>query len=799
MAQHSLVSGSKRRVAVAVHALLLGVYGSTALAAEDGIVGLETIIVTAQKKAESLQEVPISVAAVTSDDLTDLGAARLDGLSGTVPNAQIGYFANTPNTASVYIRGIGVNEPDPYAGNTVSIVTDGVPQFFSMGALLDLADVERIEVLRGPQGTLFGANTTGGVVNVVNVQPQNEFGGKVSLMYGNWERMAASATLNVPFSDTVAGRFTVQNDRRDGWIHNVIDGSSIGDRNVSVFRGALKFTPNDDFDATITSEYDRARNGSPAVIAGDRPGNAALGIPADAEFVPAGWRNMHVSPCPPDGGRCKAPDRYLSAANYEAAGEQVPDLSDMDTLYGNLTLNWRNTAIGDITSITAYKGLKLFEYTDQDGTPAFLIDTRRRTQGYQISQELRTSIKPTDRFELLVGGFAMKTHYNHYQKLRIDFGGGATYNLADNSYTKGLPGLYQLNRQDQDNWSGSLFAQSYFNITDQLRLQAGVRYTHEKTEMEASTATSLATSGLASFNGQDIGGGVMVDLGTAAPPKGKKSWDKVGWKIGFDYQFAENQMAYLTWARGFKSGGFSGRIGVPSDIGPYQPEEVDTYELGVKADFLGRRLRANAAVFYTDYKDMQLAQIYFVGTLQGNTILNAGSAKIKGAELEITAVPVDGLTLSGSFAYLKAEYDKFIYRTCNYAPADCATNPASVRVLDMHGERLQNAPKWSGALTAEYIFAAGPGDARVNLQYTFQSEKLLSSIEDVGRARVQPMKYVNANIDYKPSNMDLTIGLWARNLFDKRYINSVLELPGTLGLTQYAPPREYGLSLKYEF
>ena len=792
MTQRSLVSGNTRRVAFAVHALLLGVCGSTALAAEQEIVGLETIVVTAQKKAENLQEVPISVAAVTAGDVEDLAAARLDGLSGTVPNVQIGTFSNTPNTAAVYIRGIGVMEPDPYAGNTVSIVTDGVPQFFSMGALLDLADVDRIEVLRGPQGTLFGANTTGGVVNVVNGQPEREFRGKLDLGYGNWNHSTVGAMFTGPLSDTISGRVVFRNDRRDGYIHNIIDGSSIGDRNVSIFRGALKFEPNDDFDATITAEYDRARNGSPPVIAGDRPGDAALGIPADAEFVPAGWRNMYVSPCPPDGGRCSAPDKYLSAANYNEASEQIPDRSDMDTVYGNLTMNWRNTPVGDITSITAYKGFKLFEYTDQDGTPAFLIDTERRTQGYQISQELRTSIKPTDRFELLVGGFAMKTHYNHFQHLRIDFGGGATYNLADDSYTKGLQGLYQLNLQDQDNWSGSLFAQSYFNFTDTLRFQAGIRYTHEKTEMLASTATSLASSGIVNFDGQDAGGGVMIDLGAQAPPKGSKSWDKVGWKLGFDYQFAENQMAYLTWARGFKSGGFSGRIGIAADLGPYNPEEVDTYELGFKGDFLDNRLRANAAVFYTDYKDLQLAQIYFVGTLQGNTILNVGSAKIKGAELELTAVPVEGLTLNASLAYLNAEYDKFIYRTTNYGNG-------AVRTLDMHGERMQNAPKWAGALSAEYIFPVAAGDARVNLQYTFQSEKLLSSIEDVARARVQPMRYLNGNIDWKPGNGAFTVGIWARNILDKRYINNVLDLPGTLGLTQYAPPREYGVSLKYEF
>jgi iron complex outermembrane receptor protein len=505
---------------------------------------------------------------------------------------------------------------------------------------------------------------------VVNAQPQREFGGKFDVSYGDWEHTTVGLVLTGPLSDTISGRIGFRNDRREGWIKDVVDGSTIGDRDVSVFRGALKFEPSDNFDATITAEYDRARNGSPAVIAGNRPGDAALGIPGDVEFVPAGWRDMYVSPCPPDGGRCRAPDDYLSAANHDAEGERVPDQSDMDTYYGNLTMNWFETAIGDITAITGYKDFKLFEYTDQDGTPAVLIDTRRQTRGWQLSQELRTTLKPTDRFELLIGGFYMQTHYDHYQKLRIDFAGGATYDLADDTYVKGAPGLFQLNLQDQDNWSGSVFAQSYFNITDQLRLQAGVRYTHENTEMLASTATSGSPSGRTSFEGTDLATGLPnTPFGTAAPPKGSESWDNVGWKLGFDYQFGEAQMAYLTWARGFKSGGFSGRIGVPTDLGPYDPEEVDTYEVGIKTDLLDRRLRTNAAVFYTDYRDMQLAQIYFVGTLQGNTILNAGSSTIQGLELEIAAVPVDGLTLTGSLAYLKAEYDKFIYTTVQLCTA----------------------------------------------------------------------------------------------------------------------------------
>ena len=168
----------------------------------------------------------------------------------------------------------------------------------------------------------------------------------------------------------------------------------------------------------------------------------------------------------------------------------------MDTYRGTATINVRNTGIGDITAITGYKKFKLFEFTDQDGTPVFLIDTRRGTKGWQFSQELRTDIAVADNIDLLLGGFYMKTHFDHYQHLRIEFGGGVTYDPLLNTVTKGLPGLFQRNLQDQDNESVSAFAQTYITLTDQLKLQAGIRYTHEKTAMLASTATSLSTTGV---------------------------------------------------------------------------------------------------------------------------------------------------------------------------------------------------------------------------------------------------------------------------------------------------------------
>lgn len=764
--------------------VLLGGLSFAALA-PPAFAQVDEIIVTAQKKAENIQDVPISVIAVTGDTVDDAKIGNLEGLRGSAPNVEIGHFANTPNTAVFTIRGIGVIEPDPYAGNTVAIVVDGVPQYFSMGALLDLYDVDRIEILRGPQGTLFGANTTGGVVNVVNAQPEDEFGAEIQATYGNYNRVNVGGVVTGPIAEGVTGRLSISHDQSDGFVTNVVDGSSLGDRNVTIFRGALRFEPTADLSITAKGEYGRARNGAPIVVAGNLPG--------EAEFVPPGFLNQYVSPCLPAGSRCEAPDEYLSAL------DGVPDQSDMDNYQGTITINWANSGIGDITAITGYRQFELFEFTDQDGTPVFLIDTRRGTRGRQFSQEVRTDFKPADAIDVTFGGFFSQTHYDHFQDLRIEFAGGVTYDLPTQTFTKGLPGLFQQNLQDQDNWSASVFAQSYWQLSPSLRLQAGVRYAHEDTEMLASTLTSLAAGGVSTFDGTAPDGTPNTFLGLVAPPRGDESWDNVGWKLGLDFEASDDALLYAHWARGFKSGGFTGRIAIAQDLGPYDPETVDTFEAGLKSDFADNRVRLNLAAFYTIYRDIQLAQIYFEGSgatlVQGNTILNAAKSRIFGFEADTVISVADGLTINGSLGYLNAEYSDFLFQL----PDDDANPATPAPVVDLKGERLQNAPKWAGVAGVNYEFGVGRGTARINAQYNYVGEKLLTSIIDTPRARIQPVHLLHGNVEWKPTGDHYTVSFFIRNALDNRYISHVFDSPGTLGLTQYAPPRQFGVSFKIDY
>jgi iron complex outermembrane receptor protein len=714
--------------------------------------GLEEIIVTAQKRAESLQEVPLSVAAVTGAAIERANITSIQGIK--VPNVQIDNFTNTPNGAVMSIRGIGVVEPDPYAGNTVGIMLDGVPQLFNMTSLLDLFDIERVEVLRGPQGTLFGANTTGGVINVITEQPTGEWGGKARATLGNWDRRDLSAAVNFPLiPNLLAGKVTVQHHERDGWVKNIVDGSDMNYQDTQAIRGSLLWTPAADLDITWTHEFVQREYGPPVVVNGSSPG--------EATYVPEGVAGMYANPCPDFNDRCVAPGRYLAAS-------QVRDIGELKTYANTLTFNWSDTALGDLVSITGYKQFRVREDTDQDGSPLFLDDTERETEGWQFTQELRSSFAVSDSWDMTAGAFFTATHYEHLQNFRINFPGleGA--------------GLRQENPQEQDSWSASLFAQSYYQLTDRLRLQAGLRYTHEATEMDAGIDFFAGSTG---FND-----GVLLPPPSTFAVEDDDVWDNVGGKIGLDYQLAETVMLYTSYARGFKSGGFVGRVGIPQDIGPYDPEYVDTFEVGMKGDFLDNRLRSNLTLFHSSYEDMQLAQIYFIGAIQGNSILNAGKSEIQGAEMELTLVPVDGLTLNLNLGYLDSEFKKF-------APPD----PVTGLPRDFSGFRLQNTPEWTGSANAAYEFPLAAGTARAYVEFTHSADKYLTSLDNSPRTVVQEMNLVNASVEWSPQSDAWTLSLWGRNLADKRYIASAFEAPGTIRFVNYAPPREFGVTLNYRW
>jgi len=761
------------------HAQSAGVQSTApAPAAEQG--GIPDIVVVAQKLQENLQRVPIAVTAISSATLDQLHATNIANLNHVLPNVQIDNFASTPNAAAFYIRGIGINDADPYTGNTVSIVVDGVPNYFSDGALVELYDIQRIEVLRGPQGTLFGANATGGVINILSEQPTKEFGGNAEVTNGNYNRADISATVNIPINDVLAIRLSVLHTQRDGFFTNIVTGDSEGGRNVSLYRLSTKFSPTDNFDATLIGEYNFARNQPVAQVSGAVPGEVRYVAPGT--IVPGALLPQYPSPCVPAGQPCHAPNAY-----YAAQDALVHNQSDLDTERVTLTMNLRNTALGDLTSITGFKRFLINEFADENGTGLLGNGYDRHSNGWQASEELRSLINWNAAMKSTLGAFYMTTQYDQFQN-----------NLSQTS----RPGFRQVTTQDQVNDSISAFAQNYFNITDNLRLQGGVRYTHESTSLGVGVFNYINPSGVPAFTGGVPSPG---SFGTG----GARAWNNLGWKLGLDYQVLEHAMLYGSYAHGFKSGGFVGRITTPQAIGPFSPEKVDTYEIGAKTDFLDRRLRVDVAGFFTNYHDMQLPEIAYIPNAQGvilqaNTIQNVPKAIIKGVELETTARPIDALTLTLTAASLNATYRDFCYRDTAYHPASGMSDPGCPTTLqgtptllrNMKGYALQNSPRWNGTAGAAYEFAVAGGKLTAHALYEYTGKKYLSAIDDSPRATIQSTGYTDVSLDWTAPNERWSLGLFANNVFDRRYISQVLDLPGQWGVVTYGPPRQFGGTVK---
>ena len=738
---------SKATLLAGISSLLLGSTAAqaqsapAAAAATEG--GLEEIVVTAQKKSENLQTVPISVTAITGAAIAAHQITSIEGLANSIPNVQINSFSNSPDSAVFTIRGVGVNDADPYVGTTVSVVVDGVVVGVNTAALLSLFDVDRVEILRGPQGTLFGANTTGGVVNVVTKQPTGELGGEAQVVLGNYKRIDINAALNFPITENLSGKISVLHTGRDGYFTNTLDGGNLGAMYITSLRGYLKYDSGD-YNATLIGEYVRSRNGSQT--------NVNFSDASQALYI-KGYTDTGV----------------IAFKRGQSADQ--PNRNDRDTYSLTLTQTLRS-GIGDLVSISNYRKYDSNLYSDDDATELVLLQTHRISGQHQFSEELRDTININDNVQLLVGGFGFYQKYDLQQGTKLD---------------GFLRGLGQPQSQEQTNWSLSAFSQLYVNLSDKLRLQGGMRYAHEKTTARSTTANSFTTTpgGYAGFNDPVIPGSFLAATG-------EKAWNNVGYKIGLDYKLDTHTLAYGYYARGFKSGGFTGRIARAEDIGPFGPEHLDTIEIGIKTDLLDRRLRFNLAGFYNIYKDMQITQnITYLDGRNSASIVNAGSAKTKGFELEVSALPFDGFTLSGSLAYLDAKYTK--YDTLVLDPATGALVPISYA-----GNRLMNAPKWNASASINYKFAVGPGNTTLFVQDNFTSSKY-SNFTDLPQELIGDINLVNANISWSPDGERWSIGAYGRNVFNKKYYGQKLYLSGVVGFASLGAPREYGLDFKVNF
>lgn len=649
--------GSASLVAPLDVALAQSLEGSGA----DGRAGVEEIMVTARRRVESLQDVPIAVSAFSESRISELQADTLSGLQYSVPNF---YFdEGDASNAVVYLRGVGQNDSLAFADAGVGIYVDDVFIARSQAAFLELFDVERVEVLRGPQGTLYGRNTIGGAVKFISRKPTDDVEGYFEAGYGNYDFFTARGRVSGPLVEGVLrAKAAVSFTSRDGYNSNAFTGQDDGDQQTLSGRLGLYYTPNEDIDIALTFDGRRDRP--------DTSRSPALTTPA------TGFSD--ISTFPPTSQTFQVPGNPFDV-NANANG-----LSDIDAYGITLQAGWQITEALRLDSITSYRGFDFDLKLDTDGTPLPLLDVLVLQEQSQFTQELRLTYDDGEKLAI-TGGL----YYFHDDDL--------TFSGVDNVAASlfGFPvtlfGLATSSQADTDQVTDSYaaFIDATYQITDRLSLSAGLRYTYEeKSSMRRfenffDPTLSVLEDQPAFLQGIGVPGTII---------EGEEDFDAFTPKVSLSFDITDDMLVYASASRGFKSGGFSGRANNDFGFQPFRPEFVWSYEGGLKSSWQDGKLIANLAYFYNDYTDIQVTS-FGADPVTGvfvDLFTNAAAATIQGVELEVAAQPVDGLSLNGSLGFLDAEYDDF----------DILVGGV---VTDVSDRDLVNAPSWSLSFGATYV------------------------------------------------------------------------------------------------
>ena len=732
-------------------AILLATLPIASGAQESGGGALEEVIVTAQKRAQNLQDIPIAVSAFSTADIERRNVSNIAQLADFTPNVIFDTttsISGLSSGAAVFIRGIGQIDfgltTDPGVGTYV----DGVYMSRSVGGVLDTLDIERIEILRGPQGTLFGRNTMGGALNITSQRPGREFGGLAELTVGDFDRIDVRAAVDLPLGDTLGLRLAASSKQRDGYVDRLLVGDVLGDENRQSFRAALLWTPGDRFEVYATADYaqiDEASAGS--VLAGitqapnvivynlfDAPGNHVPGfgdgIPYDGRFI------------------THDPDTTYADG---------PTGTNLDIGGAALTLVWSLESL-EIKSITAYRTTSGEFFRDPDNSPLVITHTSNPDYDHeQLTQEF-TFTGEAGRLEYVAGLFYL------------------TEEGTDNVFVPLAPSLgFITNLADIDNESAAVYGQATWHVTDQWRLTGGLRYTEDDKTFTPFQRILFGAAGPAP--------GVSVPL--IPDDTVDARFDQATGRLAVEFKQNDEALYYASFTQGFKSGGFNFRYVVPRDEAlAFDPETVDSYEVGFKWQGAEDRLRLNANVFFMDYEDIQV-QVFEVGG--GPLTQNAGTAEIRGAELELMAVPTPPLNLSLALGYTNAEYTDLNPPT---------TDLAASLTLDAW---LPNTPEWTASASAEYTVPVAWGTLAFRIDYS-HTDDLYNDAQNSPFLFQDAYDLWNTAIRYTSPTEAWEVSLFGTNLGDERYITSGDSNFG-LGFHEanYNRPREFGVSVRRHF
>ncbi len=754
-------------------------------------VGLEEIVVTAQKRSENLQRTPIAITAVTSADIARRGVTDISGVANFTPNITFNTTAPISGVSSgavVFIRGIGQTDFSLTTEPGVGTYVDGVYNSRSVGGVLDVLDLERIEILRGPQGTLFGRNTIGGAISLISKRPSDTFGGELSATGGDFSRFDLRGSVTVPLSESVRTRLVVSSKNRDGFVRGLIDNRRLGNENRDSARLVVEADLSSALTATFSIDGTRIRENNAAdklvginvtppgsatrteYVYNQRSGLVETRTVANSPGNPSLTFLYNVFDAPttsiPGFGNAPYDGRWITS-DIDTTFANGPNGTSLNIWGTSLTLDWD---VGDVKfkSISAYRRTDGSFNRDADGSPLALTHTENYDYGQsQFSQELQAN------FDLLDGRLKTVAGLYYFHEKGRDF--------LDVTLPASFAFLETGFRIKNDSYAG--YVQSSFEIVPDLRLTGGIRYTRDDKSYNAVINTfTLGPVGAAVFGGVPGGSVPLIPFGVV-----QQRFTNWAPKVALDYQLTPDLLTYASFSKGFKSGGSNIRYLVPrNEVANFDPEKVDSFEFGMKWEGLDRRVRLNASAFNTNYKDIQLI-VYEQGA---PLIQNAGRARIRGFEFEATALPIPNLQFQASMGYLDAGY-RSVNPPANNVPLDQQIT------IDT---KLPKTPKWSLSASVEYTMTLeNGGEPFIRGDWSYASQMENDAVNSP--FLTAPARSIfNSAIGYRAPAGNWELTAFVQNLTDKRIITSGDSNYG-IGFHEanFNRPREWGVTTKFTF
>lgn len=762
-------------------------------AAEDARnIGIEEVVVTARKREEAAQDVPVAITAL-SDELMNSTIRELRDINGYAPNVDFGENGSRGGGGgAIQIRGISATRTDDNSFDSpIGVMIDGIYLGSMAGQNLENFDLERVEILRGPQGTLFGKNTVGGVIHVIRSRPTGELGAKTKLTLGDDGLRELRLVGNAPLmQDTLALKLfgTVQED--DGFIKNITIGGKSAKKDYQNYGATLLFTPVDAFEATLTIEKFKDEGSLDAFHTNYNVARGVLPVPTDPNDTNynGGFLNCTLFPA-----TCRTSEKRPKVSENDTENEALLD-TDAYTLNMSYDLNENM----QLVSITGYRKQEEYRIFDFDGSRAPFITIERFNDYDQFSQELRVD-GSYENLNFTVGGHYWNSEFTQdwitggrfwatlFGAVAYDpalwgacLGGAFAPVACDSGLTQVEAGgdVTQILFETQETTSIAFFGQADYTFLEKFTATAGIRYTKEKKDFQAGQAylSNVARQLERNFP-------AYADL--------KNTWKDASLKFGLSYQLNDDALAYVSYSEGFHSGGF---FGVNQNIrdferDQYNPEYGKSWEAGIKSQWLDNRLRVNATLFLNKFKDKQESSVQFDNDTRtvATTFDNVADAEYKGFELETQYVFSEYFSAFVNYGYLDAEYSEF--------ETDINASDGITRIEDASFLKPRNAPEMTLGIGGTVSIPVGAGTVELFGKYAFIDE-VETSLQNASQGRLDSRKDVTASIGYYAEQW--SVSAYGRNLTDERYeiFNPIATLFAVGSVNR---PRTFGVEATYNF